>query len=192
MRHLCFLWAFLCASGALAQTNWIRVVDISVAPGPDGQDEYSIKITPDKTQRYDELVFECVYHQEFPWVNAKGQKYQKIHEPVSFAYRRPNVDLVNELDAYIEFRVPMKPDTLKLKYGEKVFNPDHPITVSRLRISGIILTKPLWVIELPPKGKHIVVEVLAEQAAAREKERRKKEDTSELGKLKLDDLKSRK
>lgn len=195
-RFAPFLCLLLFTSAALAEgtntNNWVRIVDISVEPGPGGQDEYTIKITPDRTQKYDELQFACVYHQEFPWENVRGQKYIKIHEPVSFLFRRADIELVNELDAYVSFRVPMDREALKEKHGENVFNPDYPITVSRITISGIVNSKPLWTIDLPPKGKHIVAEVLARQVEEREKERRKKEDLSDLAKPRTPSPKTRK
>ncbi|MDI6775080.1 MAG: hypothetical protein QME60_06770 [Verrucomicrobiota bacterium] len=185
-RSVLFLVPLLLATAAPAEgTNWVRIVDIAVEPGPAGQDEYTIKITPERTRKYDELRFECVYHQEFPWQNFRGEKCQKVHEPVSFTFRRAEIELVNELDAHVSFRVPMDREALKQKHGEKVFNPDYPITVSRMKISGIVEDKPLWTVELPPKGKHVVAETLARQAAELEKERRKKEDLSDLSKPKV-------
>ncbi len=171
------LWATLLTA---QDTNWVRIIDIAVEPGPASQDEYTVRLTPNRTQRYDELQFECVYHQEFPWVDVRGRKYQKILEPVSFLFRRSNIELVNDLDAYVSFRVPMGQEVLRKKYGEHVFNPDYPITVSRLKIRGIVEAKPLWVIELPPTGKHVVAEVLRRQAAEREKELQRKEDLTDL------------
>lgn len=171
--------------GCLAQSEagweqWVRDVEIKKVLGRDGQDEYTIRITPGKTQQYAELRFECVYHQEFPWTNFRGERYQKIHEPVSFVYRRRDAHLVNDLDFCVSFRVPMKREVLEDKYGEKVFNKKYPITVSKIRFSGIVDSKALWTVDLPSEGKYKIEELLAAETARKEKEKQKKEDTSDL------------
>lgn len=152
-RHIVVL-AWLTAATAAAAGDWAREVEITHEPDVEGQHLYTVRIMPAHTADYDRLQFDCVLHQEFPWEDARGRKYTKIHEPVTFSYRCAPARLVNDLDAYFNFRVPIDMARLQAKYGEKVFNAAYPVTVSRIVISGYQQDKKVWSYELPAAGKH--------------------------------------
>ncbi len=136
------------------RAGWLGEVKISHEPEKKGQIDYTVRITPAKTHSCDQIIFECVYHQEFPWVNLRGKKYLKIHEPVSFTYRRQKVKLVADLDTCISFRVPISKERLSTIYGQKVFRKGFPITISRIKLSGLTEGKIRWSHDLKSDGKH--------------------------------------
>jgi len=146
-----FVLLFFCRMG---QADWLKEVELSHDPEKDGQADYTVRILPAQTHLCDQIILECVYRQKFPWENARGKKYIKIHEPVSFTYRRHHVRLVADLDAYISFRVPISPERLSSAYGPTVFRKGVPITVSRIKISGLLKGKPLWSHDLEADQKH--------------------------------------
>ena len=141
-----------CCVGARA--GWISEIEISSEPTEDGQVDYSVRILPGKTHQCDKIVFECVYHQKFPWENARGKKYIKVHEPVSFAYRRRDVGLVDSLDTHISFRVPLSRKRLVAAYGDKVFQKEYPITISRMKITATSAGETRWSYDLKADGMH--------------------------------------
>ena len=130
----------------------ISEIEISSEPEKDGQRDFSVRLLPGKTHRCDDIVFECVYHQEFPWENLRGKKYTKIHEPVSFVYYSNNVRMVADLDRYISFRVPMSLTRLKKAYGEKTFNKEYVITIGHIKIKGMRDKEVIWSYDLPAGG----------------------------------------
>jgi hypothetical protein len=134
-------------------TNWIREIEITPDPVKDGHQVFAFRFMPDKTASYDLIEFECTYHQEFPWEDVRGRKYTKVHEPVTFIYRRVGVSLVNDLDAYINFRVPMALPLLIQSYGPTTFNKEHPITVSRVAITATAGGQKAWSVTFPSKGR---------------------------------------
>lgn len=134
-------------------TNWIREIEISPDPIKDGHQVFAFRFMPDKTVSYDLIEFECTYHQEFPWEDVRGRKYTKVHEPVTFIHRRVGISFVNDLDAYINFRVPMAMPLLIQNYGPTTFNKEAPIAVSRISIVATRGGRKAWSVELPSKGK---------------------------------------
>jgi hypothetical protein len=134
-------------------TNWVREVEIVPEPVQVGHQVFSVRFTPDKTVTYDMIAFECVYRQEFPWEDVRGRKYTKIHEPVTFAFRRPGVSFVAELDAYVNFRVPLAMPLLVQSYGPTAFNKEYPVTVHRIRITATAGGRKAWFMELAAKGR---------------------------------------
>ena len=127
-------------------------IEISRDAEENGQTVYSVKFSPRARVACDRVEFECVYHQEFPWENFRGEAYTKIHEPVNFVYRRENIRFLTQLDWYCNFRVPTARKLLETAYGEKAFNRNHPITIARMIIRGVADEKVLWSYELPPSG----------------------------------------
>ena len=163
-RFTLMLAALFCLVGH-APGDWIREVEIASEPARNGQKDFTVRILPARTHRCETLVFECVYHQEFPWVNARGKEYVKIHEPVRFAYRRKGVKFVNDLDKYVSFRVPVSLARLQTMYGDKVFNAEHPVTVARMKISVLAGEDEVaWSRELPAEGKHVLIDPEADPA----------------------------
>jgi hypothetical protein len=136
-----------------ASAGFVREIEVKMEPEQDGQRDVTVRIMPDVTREYDRLVIECVYHQEFPWEDVTGKKITKIHEPVFFTYARPAVKLVNDLDAYVSFRLPVSLNRLQQTYGPKVFNAAYPITVPRLRIAAESGGKAVWSYTVPSEGK---------------------------------------
>jgi len=148
----------LCAPAAASDrppaSSWVRELEIRCEPEQDGQSDYTVRIRPGASRRYDRVLFECVYHQEFPWEDLRGRSYTKIHEPVRFTYRRADVKLVNDLDAYISFRVPVGHEQLRRMYGPKVFNDAFPVSVPRMRITAVSDGAPAWSYEVAVPGAY--------------------------------------
>ena len=147
------LIAVVCLAGG------VREVEISYDPPARGQQIYTVRLRPDLTCSYDKILFECVLHQEFQWAVTNEQKRIKIHEPAIFTFRRPDVKLVDDLDCFISFRVPVALEKLKEIYGLTAFRTNVPVTVSRMKISGIVSNQPLWVIDTPAAGFHKVADL---------------------------------
>jgi len=142
-----------------AHAEWIREIEITSDPEVDGKKIFTVRFMPKKTFKYDRILFDCVYRQELPWENARGKKYTKVYEPVSFTYRHSDVKLVNDLDHYSSFRVPIGLKRLQAIYGPKLFNKVRPITIARMKISGISKGKTIWSYELAAKGKHVIADL---------------------------------
>jgi hypothetical protein len=149
-----------------AQTNWVREIEITSEPEAGGQQDFNVRITPARTHACSNIEFECVYRQVFPWTDAAGRKSRKIHEPVVFTYRRPDVKAVNDLDLNISFRVPVSLDRLGIIYGPKVFNGGFPVAVDRMRISGRAPDGVLWSCEVKASGKHDAADLAAAAAGS--------------------------
>ena len=133
------------------------VKEVEVIPDEikNGQRDYTVRMRPVVDDVYDDIFFECVYHQEFEWTNADGKKSQKVHEPAAFTYKRHKVKFTADLDCFISFRVPVSPERLAAIYGDTMFTPNVPITVSSIKISAFNGNKKLWQIEVPAeKGIH--------------------------------------
>ncbi|MCK5528937.1 MAG: hypothetical protein KAI74_04585 [Kiritimatiellae bacterium] len=145
-----FMVAF--AVSAFAQVSKISEVEIKSDPEKDGQRDFTVRILPAVTHKCEEIIFECVYRQQFPWENLQGKKYVKTHEPVAFSYYRHDVRLVADLDKYISFRVPMSMKLLEKAYGDKTFNKDYPVTIGRLKITAKRGKVVLWSYDLEAGG----------------------------------------
>lgn len=129
--------------------GWFREIEVTAETEVEGKQDITVRLRPETTHHCDVIEFECVYHQEFPWEDARGKKYTKVHEPVSFLYRRTDVKLVNDLDLYISFRVPVDRKDLEARYGSTTFNKNAPITISRVRITGKVGRQALWSYVVP-------------------------------------------
>ena len=160
------LWMVVCLSAAgLCAGDGIREVEIySEPPDAKGLQIFMVRLRADKTHTCDQVVFDCVLHQEFPWETSTGEKKIKVHEPEVFTYRRNDVKLVEDLDCCIDFRVPVGIKNLKEKFGLTAFNTNYPVTVSRMKISGVISNAPAWSFETVPDGIH---EIAAAPASAK-------------------------
>lgn len=141
---------------ATARADWLREIEVTSEPEADGRKLYTVRILPGETGDFDRIEFRCTFRQEFPWQDARGKRYTKIHEPVSFVYRHQNARLVDDLDAYFNFKVPVGLEQLKKTYGERVFNADHPVIVSRIEMSGYQDDEITWTITVDADGKYTV------------------------------------
>lgn len=151
MKKLLFLLAAFAGLQMAAQE--IKVLDITTEPEDTGKVIYTVMITPGRTDTIELLTFECTYHQKFPFEDSTGKKVNKIHEPVSFTYKTRNIKLVNELDSYINFRVPLTLELLKPIFGEKTFDEKSPITVSTIKITAKNGKDILWEYTVPASGR---------------------------------------
>ena len=146
------IFAVMWLLSAAAYAGPISEIEINSEPEKDGQRDFSVRFMPGKTHQCDDIVFECVYRQQFPWENLQGKKYTKIYEPVSFTYYSHNVRMVADLDKYISFRVPMSIERLKKAYGEKTFNEKYPVTVGHIKIKALRGKEVIWSYDLEAGG----------------------------------------
>lgn len=127
----------------------VKEVEIIPDEIKNGQRDYTVRMRPTVNDVYDDIVFECVYRQEFEWTNADGKKSKKVHEPAAFTYKRHEVKFTADLDCFISFRVPVSPKRLMAIYGDTMFRPNVLITVSCIKISAFNDDEKLWQIEVP-------------------------------------------
>ena len=177
---LAVLIAAACLAATPAANEWLREVEVRVEPGKPGEAQYQVRMMPDRTLSYEYLSFECIYHQEFPWTDTRGNKTTKILEPVSFFYRENNVSLTTDLDHHTAFRVPVGLSVLQEKFGDRTFNKDYPIVINIIRISGVATNTTLWTYDVPATGRHVVADLVAADRAAKEKAASQKEDISDI------------
>lgn len=142
---------------AAGADGWLSTVGITLDPPDGNQQVVSLAIAPVRTATYDRLAFECVYRQEIPWKDERGNATNKVIEPITFTYRRPNVKLVAELDFFCNFRAPHGYAKLTQDFGLSTFSKDGgPITIDRVRVSGEIDNKTVWTHEFKVPGTHTV------------------------------------
>ncbi|MBM4143148.1 MAG: hypothetical protein FJ225_06115 [Lentisphaerae bacterium] len=173
------------AAAAQAATNaaeepWFREIEITSEPGTSGQNEYSVRFTPGRTHACSKIVFECVYRQLVPRVTPEGERVTRVYEPVRFAYTRPDVRVVNDLDLYVSFRVPVDMTRLEAIYGDRTFNRSCKVSVDRMRISGFEGNRQLWSYELKAEGKHGPEALAAPPSSAPEERDREDESIDDL------------
>lgn len=154
--------AFKCLAGPLTE------VEITPDPVQNGSQILTFRMTPGETRTYDVLVFDCVYHQEFVPKTSDRTDQKKVHEPQAFTVRRRDVKMVEDLDVNISFRVPVDLDRLKEIYGPTAFDPEHPVTISRVKISAMVSGVVVWWYEFEAKGVHRPTETGGEKALKKE------------------------
>ncbi len=145
---LAWSWVLGCQAGPLTE------VEITPDPVQNGSQVMTLRMTPGETQTYDVLVFDCIYHQQFIPKTSDQNARAKAHEPEVFTVRRKDVKMVEELDVNISFRVPLDLAKLKEMYGPLAFNPDYPVTISRIKISAMKNGIVVWWYEFDAKGTH--------------------------------------
>lgn len=155
MKRLALVVCLLAALPLLAD-EWLRTVRITIEPPDDGQQILNICFSPARTVAYDQLTFECVYHQQFAWHDEHGKPAVKVLEPVVFTYRRPQARMVDELDFNVSFRVPVSYARLSDAFGANAFATNAPIVVDRLRIRGERGEARLWEQELKVPGAYAI------------------------------------
>jgi hypothetical protein len=162
-KHRFLLWvAAVALAAGPVRAGWVREIEITTEPEENEQRDYTVRIRPETSHNCERIVFDCVLHQEFPWEETKGVTSTKRHEPVLFTYTRRNVKLVNDLDTFISFHVPVGLKLLQETYGPHVFNARYPVIVDRMKISGVAGDKTVWSVELKVPGKHDVTAATAQ------------------------------
>jgi hypothetical protein len=160
MRHGVVLWCAAViglAAGARADA-WLQVAEFAIDPPEKGQQVVTARLTPAHTAEYEQLLFDCAYRQDIPWIDARGKPVIKTIEPVRFTYARKIVKLVADLDFYCSFRVPVGRQELQTAYGERVFSPEAPVRIDRVRISAMQGGTNVWSREFKVPGRHVVGE----------------------------------
>jgi hypothetical protein len=122
----------------------IKELDVTREDEETGKSIFTIHILPGKTQKLDKIEYEIDYHQDFPFEDSRGRKYHKIHEPAVFKYSLKQEKMVEDLDHYVNFRVPVGREQLELIYGTLAFHPQHPITIPRITIKAYNDDKIVW------------------------------------------------
>jgi hypothetical protein len=146
VRSLLFLFGFV-AVAAMAIDD-LREAEMTVEPEPEiGKAIYTFRFLPAKTQVVEKLVFECVYRQKFMVENSRGEKFEKIHEPEVFKYERKQEKFVDELDLYLNFRIPISRERIVQAFGKNIFNEQAEIVVDRVRVTATVAGKKAWQME---------------------------------------------
>jgi hypothetical protein len=175
------LFALLAGAVTAGEADWIQELEIKSEPSAkEGEVHYTVRLAAARSHACDLVVFKLFYRQTMPWVDQDGKKSVKIHEPVFFRYQRAEVRLTAGLDTHISFRVPTDRAELDRIYGENSFHKKYPIVIERMRISGLSKDKVLWTCDVPADGKHDIPKLMAEKRAREEKEKKRKEDVSDL------------
>lgn len=136
MLYVCVFGSLLMALDIVADVSKIKELDITREDEDTGKSIFSVHILPGETKKFDKIEYILTYHQEFPFEDSRGGKYQKIHDPAEFKYTRAKVKLVEDLDHYVNFRVPVSRDRLKIIYGILTFHPKYPITIPEIKIQA--------------------------------------------------------
>lgn len=168
MSHRSWLVALLVGIAMPGYAGPLTEVEITPDPVRNGSQVLTVRMTPGETCTYDSLVFDCVYHQEFVPRTSDNGKTLKVHEPEVFTVRRRDVKMVEELDVNISFKVPVDPARLKEMYGPNAFNPDVPVTISRIRISAMKNGAVAWWYEFEARGLHKPTATGAEESFEKE------------------------
>lgn len=143
--------ALLWAQSATAQL-WLQETEVTQDPPVDGRRVVTVRLLPARTATYDELRFECPLQQIYAWTNSRGESTIKTNTPVLFTHRRPTVTLTDDLDAYINFRVPVSYERLARAYGEKTFRADQRVIIPHLRIQARRDGNVVWEHQVPAQG----------------------------------------
>lgn len=136
--------------------EWLLAVNIKLEPPDDGQQIVNVCFKPAQSVAYDQVVFECVYRQQFTWTDSQGHQALKTLEPVAFTYRRAPVNMVADLDCHVSFRAPVSYQRLAEGFGTSTFATNAPIVINRLRIRGERGGACLWRQELSSPGDHVI------------------------------------
>jgi hypothetical protein len=151
-------WLTLCGLLALAGNVLaadIAEVEITSDPPEGGQQIFTVRLRPGKTQTMDKVLFECTLHQEFTAAAPGSTNIEKrVIESSVFSYRRRDVKLTEDLDCFISFRVPVSLARIKEIFGDTAYETKAPITVSKMHISGLDKADTcLWRFETEARGQ---------------------------------------
>lgn len=150
-------WVVLGCWLAAAQAADIAEVEITADPPAEGHQIYTVRLRPGKTQTLDKVLFECTLRQEFLGAAPGSTNVEKrVIESSVFSYRRREVKLVEDLDCFISFRVPVALARIQEIFGDSAYAPRHPITVSKMRISGLDTADTcIWRFETEARGQRV-------------------------------------
>ena len=124
--------------------NFISEILVTREDEESGKSIFTVRMLVDKSTTLDRIDYEIIYHQDFPFEDSRGNKYHKVNEPVVFKYSAKNVKMTADIDSYVNFRVPVNRERLKIIYGNRTFHPDYPITIPRIKITGYIGKKQVF------------------------------------------------
>ena len=127
----------------------VRQVWISVDPPRNGQQVLTVRMAPSVTSDYEMLLFRCSLHQEFAWRGTDGKETIRKIDPATFEYRERDVKMVQDLDKYVSFRVPVDLDELRRAYGRTTFATNAPVTISRVKVTAMAGGNDAWSFESP-------------------------------------------
>lgn len=136
------------------QADPLREIEITADKPENGQQVFTVRMTPGETVQCDKLTFDCVYHQEYQSQTSDQKKKTESRDPASFTYRRKDIKLVDDLDSFVSFRVPISMQRLVDIYGESAFNTNVAVRVSKMIITAVVEDKPIWTYEVEAKGLH--------------------------------------
>lgn len=148
------LLAGLVLLGMSAAAAPLREIEVTSDPPDGSQQVFTLRIKPSETHAYEKMTFECTYRQEFESQATDSVGSKVVNEPASFTYRRKDIKLVDDLDCYVSFRVPMGIAKLSDMFGKTTFNTNSPIVVSRIRITAFDATGKAWTCSVDAKGLH--------------------------------------
>ncbi len=143
--------AFLATAAAAAP---VREVEITPDPIDNGQQVFTLRIKPGETRSYERMTFDCTYRQEYISQTTDTQGSKVINEPAAFTYRRKDVKLVDDLDCYISFRVPVDLAKLSDMYGRTTFSTNAPVRIARIKITAFTADGKAWSFDLEASGLH--------------------------------------
>ena len=148
------LWmAGLLASGA-CMADSLKEIEFTSEPPVNGKQIFTVRMRPAVNQTYEAIVFDCSLSQEFMLDTPDRGRIRKVSEPAVFTYRRKDIKLTEDLDAYVSFRVPVGLDRLRDIYGVNAFTTNSPVFVSRMKISAIANGATAWSLDSEAAGLH--------------------------------------
>lgn len=135
-----------CALAAVASADPYKILELDIAREDEGTGKtiFTVHMLPGQTEKFDKIEYIVVYHQDFPFEDSRGNKYHKIHEPAKFKYTRRDIKLVEDLDNYVNFRVPTSRERLIILYGKFAFHSKYPITEPRIIIRAYDNGEVAW------------------------------------------------
>jgi hypothetical protein len=149
-------WIATGLAAAVALADGVREVEVVCDPPDNGQRIYTVRLRPARPHTCSKLVFDCTLRQEFPWEVQPGRMGVKTNEPAVFTYRRKDVKMVEDLDCFVSFRVPVSIPRLQEIYGLTAFHTNFPVAVSRIKVTGFENDQPSWTFETEARGVRAV------------------------------------
>lgn len=134
-------WVSLTSHAGLSK---IQELEVTREDEGTGKSIFTTHMLPGETRKFDKIDYILTYHQQFPFEDSRGRKYVKIHNPAEFKYSRKKVKLVEDLDHFVNFRVPVSRERLKIIYGKLTFHPKFPITIPNIKIQAYDDGELVW------------------------------------------------
>jgi hypothetical protein len=158
VRRACWMVALAAvgAAGVWCRADGIKEVEVTCDPPQNGMQVYTVRLRPDKNHECEKIVFDCTLCQTIKWEVFGQAPTNRLIEPAVFTYRRKSVKLVEDLDSFTSFRVPVGRAQLKEIYGETTFSTNAPVSVSQMKITGYMNDEPVWSFKTEARGVHTV------------------------------------